>query len=99
MKNNMKNKSPKTISLTQLVPEMSQKDRDFVETEKKYYHVVVALRKKRQGLGLTQEQLATISNIPRTTITRIESGSRNATIQTIMAMADAMGKRLELRLV
>jgi len=42
--------------------------------------------------------LAQLSKVPRTTITKVESGSRNATLQTLMAMAHAMGKSVELRL-
>lgn len=39
-----------------------------------------------------------ISKLPRTTITKVESGSRNATLQTLMIMAQAMGINVELKL-
>jgi len=66
--------------------------------KKKYYKVVVALRKKWEALGLTQTKLAQISKLPRTTITKVESGSRNAALQTLMSMAEAMGGSFELRI-
>lgn len=78
---------------------ISAEERRFIDAEKKYYQVIVTLKKKREKLGLTQEKLAQISKVPRTTITRVESGSRNATLQTLIAIAQAMGKNLELRLV
>lgn len=76
----------------------SAEERKFIEQEKKYYEVVVALRKRRKKLGLTQAKLAKLSNVPRTTITRVESGTRNATLQTLMSLAQAMGNTFELKL-
>ena len=60
--------------------------------------MVVALRKRREELGLTQEKLSKLSNIPRTTITKVESGTRNATLQTLMSLAQAMGSTFEVKL-
>lgn len=57
-----------------------------------------ALREKREKLGLTQAKLAEIANLPRTTITKVESGARNTTLQTLMSMATAMGSEFELKL-
>lgn len=94
----MKNIRKNTISLAQFGKGITREERQFIEAEKKYYQVVVSLRKKREDLGLTQEKLAYLSKVPRTTITRVESGSRNATIQTLLSLAQAMGKNIELRL-
>ncbi len=88
-----------TIPLSELQKDLTEEDRRFIEAEKKYYTIVVALRKKRESLGFTQEKLAQLSHLPRTTITKVESGSRNATLQTLSAMAEAMGKNIELRLL
>ena len=86
------------IKLEILSKDLTPKDRSIVDQEKKYYQIVVALRKKRQELGLTQDELAEKSNVPRTTITKIESGSRNTTLQTLMSLAEAMGSTLEISL-
>lgn len=86
------------ITLNALNKDITSEERKIIEAEKKYYQIVIALRKKRQKLGLTQEQLALKSNLPRTTVTKVESGARNATLQTLMAIASAMGKNLELKL-
>jgi len=88
----------KPIPLSEFLNDVTPEEQKFIESEKKYYHVVVELRKKREKLGLTQEDLARKSRVPRTTITKVESGSRNATLQTLMAIANAMGESVELRL-
>ena len=88
-----------TISLSEFSKDITDEERKIIDAEKKYYEIVIALRKKREALGFTQEKLAKISKLPRTTITKVESGSRNATLQTLMAMAQAMGKNLELKLL
>ncbi|EKD80081.1 MAG: hypothetical protein ACD_40C00211G0007 [uncultured bacterium] len=88
-----------TITLEEFNKDITSEEWKIVEAEKKYYHLVAALCKKRDSLGITQEKLSKMSKIPRTTITRVESGSRNATLQTLMAMAQSMGKTIELRLV
>jgi len=88
-----------TISLSELSKNNTTEERKFVDAEKQYYQVILTLRKKREALGLTQEKLAQLSHLPRTTVTKVESGSRNATLQTLSAMAEAMEKNIELRLL
>ncbi len=88
----------KVVTLKDFGKDITDEERRFIEAEKKYYQVVITLKKKRMNLGLTQAKLAQLSKVPRTTITKVESGSRNATLQTLMAMAHAMGKSVELRL-
>lgn len=87
------------VSLRDFSSGISRDERKLVDAEKKYYQLVVTLRKYRETLGITQGKLAQLSHLPRTTITKIESGSRNATIQTLMSIAQAMGKSIELKLV
>lgn len=87
-----------TVNLKNFSRDITKDEREFIDAEKKYYRLVVTLRKNRERLGFTQEKLAHLSHIPRTTITKIESGSRNATLQTLMSIAQAMGKKIELKL-
>ncbi|OGV96196.1 hypothetical protein A2W24_05140 [Microgenomates group bacterium RBG_16_45_19] len=87
-----------TTTLKKLNRDLTPKERKIIDNEIRYYRIVIALKDERQKLGLTQEKLAQRSHLPRTTITKIESGSRNTTIQTLMTLAQAMGKNLELRL-
>ncbi len=88
----------KTVTFQEIKKDLTADDRKAIELEKKYYHLVVSLRKMRESLGLTQEQLASKSNIPRTTISKVESGNRNVTIDVLMTLAKAMNKNLVLQL-
>lgn len=97
MNKNKLNKN--TIPLKKISEALTKEERNIVESEKKYYQLVISLKEKRESLGLTQERLAKISNVPRTTITKVESGSRNATLETLMKIAQALGSSVELRLV
>lgn len=95
-----KNKLNKNaIPLKKISEALTNEEKNIIESEKKYYQLVISLKEKRESLGLTQEKLAKISNVPRTTITKVESGSRNATLETLMKIAQALGSSVELRLV
>lgn len=48
------------------------------------------IRKARQSLNLTQEQLAKRSHVHRVNITQIESGEKNATIAVLKRLCDGM---------
>lgn len=48
------------------------------------------LRKKREEVGLTQEQLAKKAGMARATYGHIESGERNATIASAKKIAKAL---------
>lgn len=54
---------------------------------------VIALRQKR---GLTQKQLAELSGVAQSEISRIERGSIRPTEPTLVKLADAMGADLRL---
>ena len=49
--------------------------------------------------GLTQKQLAERSNIDQSDISKIERGMANPSVSTMERLAEAMGGRLELRIV
>lgn len=91
------NKNLPYIPLSELMKDLTQEERDFIEREKKYMQLMMDVVAKRKRLGLTQAKLAELSEVPRTTITKIESGSRNTTIDTLMKLAQAMGSTLEIR--
>ncbi|MFH2019600.1 MAG: helix-turn-helix transcriptional regulator [bacterium] len=86
------------IPLEEFNQDVTHEEREIINAEKKYYQIVKMLREQRNELGFTQEKLAQLSKVPRTTINKVESGSRNATLQTLMAMAQSMGKTIELKL-
>ena len=50
-----------------------------------------AVRRNREGLGLSQEQFAFEAELDRTYISGIERGGRNATIATVLRLAKTLG--------
>lgn len=90
----MKKQRPKTAPLKNLSADFTQADWQEVEKEKKYYELVIQLRELRQKVGMTQKELAQRAALPRATVVRVESGRRNATLETLMSMANAMGRDL-----
>ncbi len=88
-----------TISSKEFSKDFTVEQKKVVESEIKFYDIVMALKITRQKLGLTQEQLAQKANIPRTTITKVESGNYNPTLQTLMSIAAAMNKKLQISLL
>ena len=85
------------ITLEEFNKDITPDERRLIESEFKYYVFTSALRKKRKSLGLTQEKLSKLSKVPRTTIVKIESGSRNTTLETLMALAHSMGSTIEIK--
>lgn len=63
------------------------------ENETTKLESAVALTKVRKESGLSQRDLASVSNVPQSTIARIESGA-NTSIDTLTKIANALGKRL-----
>ena len=86
-----------TVSLKDFDKRFDRKEKQEIKQESKYLEVLMGLRKARKKKGLTHQQLAEKSNIPRATITKIENGQRNATLKTLMSLGDAMGKSLQIR--
>lgn len=65
----------------------------------KYYKIVQNLKNIRKELGLTQQQVADKAEINRSVVAKVESGQRNATLNTLMKLAEAMGKELKVDFV
>lgn len=53
--------------------------------------VGVAVRKRREQLGLSQEELAERASIHRTYVGSVERGERNITIVSLAKLAQALG--------
>lgn len=54
-----------------------------------------AIFKAREEMGWTQNELAERANVPRSTVSRTESGN-NTSIETLNKLAFAMGKKLSI---
>jgi len=62
----------------------------------RYKSVLDVMRTTRRAMDLTQEELSIMAGISRSTIARIESGEENVEVETLMRLANAMKKELEI---
>ena len=86
-------------TLTAWGKQFNSKQKKVAKATNNYYEVVKEFKKTRQSLGLTQQEIANRAGIDRTIITKIESGSRNTTINSLIMLAEAMDKKLKINFV
>ena len=94
----MKKNIPQTIALKEFKKRFNKEQKQQIQAEIKYYDLLVTFKEARKFEGLTQEELAKKADVNRTTLSQLESGSRNATIDTLMRLAHALGRDLKLSL-
>lgn len=63
------------------------------------FHVTCLLKAARIKAGLSQEQLAERLHTKRSAISRLERHATDMKISTLEKIADALGKRISIRLV
>lgn len=61
--------------------------------------VVAQYVRSRKEKGITQAELARRAGIPRTNITRFESGDYNPSLEMMVRIAAALGMKLQIALV
>ena len=93
----MKNQS-NIISLSEFAKDFTAEQRRIVEEETKHYYLLTSFKEAREKKGLSQEELARKAHVNRTTLSKIESGVRNATISTLDKLALAMDMKLDVKL-
>ena len=69
---------------------------DELEPEYQILQQILTLRKEQH---LTQEQLATLSGIDRSDVSRLENANANPSIRTLSRIAGAFGKKLQISFV
>ena len=57
------------------------------------------IRAYRRARSLTQEQLADVTGIHQTNISKLESGTANPSLRTLKRLAAGMGMKLKLEFV
>jgi DNA-binding XRE family transcriptional regulator len=65
----------------------------------KYNRIAYTIREVRLSKKMTQELLAIKAKMPRSVISRIESGKKNITLETLMNIADSLDREVEIRFV
>jgi len=70
----------------------------FIENEGEY-QAMRAVYLARKDKGISQQELSALSHIPQKTISRIESGSVNTSVNTLARIAKGMNKSLRIEFV
>jgi y4mF family transcriptional regulator len=59
--------------------------------------IIEAIKKRREILGVTQQDLAELSGVGLRTIKALESGKSNPTFETLNKLAEVLGMELKLK--
>lgn len=72
----------------------------LIETQQKgtREEVTELFRRYRKDLGLTQVELSKLAGVSQPNITRFEGGNYNPTLEFMVKLAAAMGKRVKVTL-
>lgn len=68
------------------MPRLSSK----ADKDKKLVRLGAAIRAKRKGLGVSQEELAIISGVERSNMGKIERGENNLSVLNLVRIAEAL---------
>ncbi len=82
--------------------QMKKKDSEFKkEVEEGYeaFRLGALLRNGRKEAHLTQEQVAKKANTTKNFISRLENHAKDARLSTLIKYANALGKKLEIKIV
>ena len=75
------------------------------ETKKAYeelepeYQLICAIIEARKEKNISQQELAEVTGINRSDISKIENGNANPSLRTIKRVAEGLGKKVEIRFV
>ncbi len=62
------------------------------------YELAMLIQSTRKKLGISQKDLARITGMQQSSISKIESGKYNPSIMQIKRIADGLGKKIIIRL-
>jgi HTH-type transcriptional regulator / antitoxin HipB len=87
--------------LKKYIKERKQKDKAFAKDYEEGYEqfkIGAALKQGRESAGLTQEELARRLKTKKTAISRIENHAEDIKLSTLEKVANALGKRLQVKI-
>lgn len=59
--------------------------------------LIKTIKERRKALGVNQKQLSELTDIGLRTIKGLESGKTNPTLNTLVAILDVLGLKLEVK--
>ena len=79
---------------------LSDNEKILIETEQRNTRLAVIEQyvNIRKARGMTQAELAILAGIPRTNITRFESGTYNPSLEMLVKIAAALNMKLQINL-
>ena len=77
----------------------TKKEQRILDARARIRIAIRELRERREKLRMSQEALAKKAKLPRSSVSKIESGYQNVSILKLMQVADAMDMRVEVELV
>ena len=80
----------------QMKEEEFKKEWDKTELE---YQIIKAMITAREEKNMTQKQLAEITGITQSDISKLENGNANPSLQTLKKLADGLGMAIKLEFV
>ena len=91
----------KTSSLRDLARRLDKdpEHRKEYRRQTPYYDLLLDVVRRRKELGITQEKLAELSGMHQSQISRIENAEHDPRLSTIIKLAEALGMRVDMRLV
>ena len=87
--------------LKKYIDERKIKDKDFsknFEEGYKQFKIGVMLRQARESAGLRQEELAQRLGTKKSAISRIENHAEDIKLSTLVRLADALGKSININI-
>ncbi len=91
--------------MSKVKDEIKKRSNDNKEFEAAYQqessrlNVAVTMTELRDSLGYTQSQFAKVLGVPQSTISKLETGKLNPTIEFVTQIAEKVGKRVKLEIV
>jgi len=90
---------PLEIMLDKHIGKIGTEKRDTFENELRIDLLGQAIKEARQKLNMTQEQLGELVGVQKAQISKIENSVKNARLDTILKVFDALGAKVNFNVV
>jgi DNA-binding XRE family transcriptional regulator len=90
-------KDGRLIDFDDYFTKLPKKEQEEIKVRSKFIVASMEIRRLRKSENLTQVQLAKKINVKREYISRIESGEQNVTLETLIKIANAVGKEFKFK--